>query len=185
VSLDLTSAANRPTIVKQLTRVFKSHPIAVREELRQQLRSHADKDLEAPRVMLTRDEVREMHRLGMTIGSHTMTHPNLPSAGVASARQELTNSRMRLEAEISAPVTMFSYPNGGAERYLTPEIQQVVREVGYAAATTSCNALARTDSDLFSLERVEVEERVEDLAFALEVERFAFKPMASEERARR
>jgi peptidoglycan/xylan/chitin deacetylase (PgdA/CDA1 family) len=126
--------------------------------------------------MLTWDEVREMHRLGMTVASHTMTHPNLPSAGVAAARQELVAARRRLESEIDAPVTMFSYPNGGAERYMTPEVREVVREAGYEAATTSRNGFAGRSSDLFALERIEVEESLEELVFALEVERFAFKP---------
>ena len=129
-----------------------------------------------PKVMLTWDEVREMHALGMTIGSHTMTHPNLPSAGIEAARTELSASRSRLEQEIDAPVTMFSYPNGGADRYLTPEVQTAVRDTGYAAASTSRNAFATVDSDLYALERIEVEERLEDLVFALELERFAFKP---------
>jgi peptidoglycan/xylan/chitin deacetylase (PgdA/CDA1 family) len=177
VEIDLTRAEARHPVIKQLTKVFKSHPVPVRDALREQLRALAGPALSVPRVMLNWDEVREMHRLGMTIGSHTMTHPNLPSAGIERAREELVDSRRRLEHEISAPVTMFSYPNGGAERYLTPDIQRIVREVGYAAASTSHNSFATEASDIFALERIEVEERVEDLAFALEVERFAFKPV--------
>jgi peptidoglycan/xylan/chitin deacetylase (PgdA/CDA1 family) len=128
--------------------------------------------------MLTWDEIGEMHALGMTIGSHTMTHPNLPSAGSAAARRELIESKAFLEARIDSPVTMFSYPNGGAERYLTPEIKVLVREAGYEAATTSRNAFAGRDSDIYALERIEVEESLEALIFALEVERFAFQPEA-------
>jgi hypothetical protein len=71
---------------------------------------------------------------------------------------------------------MFSYPNGGAERYLTPELKHVVAEVGFAAATTSRNAFATATSDLYALERIEVEEERGGLVFALEVERFARKP---------
>jgi peptidoglycan/xylan/chitin deacetylase (PgdA/CDA1 family) len=127
--------------------------------------------------MLSWDEVRAMQALGMTIGSHTMTHPNLPNAGLDAARQELVESKARLEQEVDAPVTMFSYPNGGAEQYCTPELKRVVAEVGFKAATTSRNGLAGTASDLFALERIEVEERLEDLVFALEVERFAFQPV--------
>jgi peptidoglycan/xylan/chitin deacetylase (PgdA/CDA1 family) len=180
VVVDLSDADRRYAVVKQLTKVFKSHPVPVREALREQLRRRAGGDVRMPRVMLTWDEVREMHKLGMTIGSHTVTHPNLPSAGIERAREELIGSRRRLEQEISSPVTMFSYPNGGAERYLTPDIQSSVRQAGYAAASTSHNAFAGPASDLYALERIEVEERVEDLAFALEVERFAFKPQNPE-----
>lgn len=177
VSLDLPleNEKQRTAAIRTLTRTFKSNRIPVREALREALRHRAGRP-GLPRVMLTWDEVREMHALGMTIGSHTMTHPNLPSAGADAARAELTQSRARLEQEVNAPVTMFSYPNGGADRYMTPEIRDVVRETGYQGATTSRNAFATPDSDRFALERIEVEERLEDLVFALELERFAFKP---------
>lgn len=177
LEIELSTGAARAAAVKKLTKTFKAHPIPVRDELRQQLRSLAP-DTPMSRVMLTWDEVREMHALGMTIGSHTMTHPNLPNAGLDAARQELVASRARLEREIGAPVTMFSYPNGGADRYMTREIQQLVREAGYAAASTSRNAFAGQASDLFALERIEVEERLEDLVFALELERFILQPAA-------
>jgi peptidoglycan/xylan/chitin deacetylase (PgdA/CDA1 family) len=177
VSLDLPlgSEAERTAAVRQLTRAFKSNVIPVREALRQALRTAAGHPA-MPRVMLNWDEVREMHEIGMTIGSHTMTHPNLPSAGPVAARHELAQSRARLEQEIQAPVTMFSYPNGGADRYLTADVQAAVRESGYAAATTSRNAFATAESDLYALERIEVEEDLAHLVFALEVERFLFQP---------
>lgn len=117
-----------------------------------------------------------MHRLGMVIGSHTMTHPNLPNAGLADAEREIRESKATLETHIEAPVTMFSYPNGGAERYLTAAVVQLVRDAGYDAATTSRNAFAGAASNLFALERVQVNERLEQLIFALEVERFVLKP---------
>jgi peptidoglycan/xylan/chitin deacetylase (PgdA/CDA1 family) len=177
VEVDATSELGRSAAVKRLTRAYKGHSIPVREELRNALRSAAG-TVQVPRVMLTWDEVREMQALGMTIGSHTMTHPNLPNAGLDAARRELVESKARLEQEIDRAVTMFSYPNGGADRYCTPDVKRVVAEVGYAAASTSRNAFASAASDLFALERIEVEERLEDLIFALEVERFAFQPVA-------
>jgi len=179
VEVDVTTDAARTASVRRLTKAFKSHPIPVREDLRRQLRRLSAAGA-MPRVMLTWDEVREMHALGMTIGSHTMTHPNLPSAGIDAARLELTDARARIEAEIGAPVTMFSYPNGGADRYMTPDVQRLVREAGYAAATTSRNAFAGPGSDVFALERVQVQERLADLLFALEVERFILQPTPRE-----
>jgi peptidoglycan/xylan/chitin deacetylase (PgdA/CDA1 family) len=147
----------------------------VREALREELRAQAGGG-EIASPMLTWDEVREMHALGMTIGAHTLTHPNLPSAGPADAWSEISGSKARLEREIDAPVTMFSYPNGGAERYMTRDIARLVREAGFEAATTSRNGFAGPASDLYGLERVQVPERIEELAFALEVERFVLKP---------
>src|SRR6185436_12170786 len=126
--------SDREQPIRRLSALFKSHPIAVRESLREQLRGYAGIGrVRSP--MLTWKQVREMHELGMTIGAHTMTHPNLPSAGLADATEEIVASKKRLEREIGAAVTMFSYPNGGAERYYTPELQRAVEAAGFQAAT--------------------------------------------------
>lgn len=175
VELAIGTPEQRRAAVRRLAKAFKSHPIPVRESLRQQLRAAAKRPaLASP--MLTWDQIREMRELHMIIGAHTMTHPNLPSAGLAAAAMEIEGSKARLEKELDEPITMFSYPNGGAERYFTAELQEVVQRAGYAAAVTSRNGFASAASDPYGLERVQVAERLDDLLFALEVERFAFKP---------
>jgi peptidoglycan/xylan/chitin deacetylase (PgdA/CDA1 family) len=175
LSIPCGTETERRTALRTLARLFKSHTIPVRERLREQLRAAAG-GADTTSFMLSWDELRDMRGLGMDIGGHTVTHPNLPNAGRDDARFEITASKARLERELDARVTMFSYPNGGAERYMTREIAELVRDAGFEAATTSWNGFAGSHSDLFALERVQVAERVEELAFALEVERFAFKP---------
>jgi peptidoglycan/xylan/chitin deacetylase (PgdA/CDA1 family) len=175
VTIPVHDASAREAAIRRLTKLFKSNTIATRESMRDQLRRAAGHP-RIPECMLTWAQLAEMKQLGMTIGAHTLTHPNLPSAGVEAATREIVGSKQRLEDELGVPVTLFSYPNGGADRYYTPELQRVVAGAGFAAAASSRNAFARRDSDLYALERIEVEERLEDLVFALEVERFAFKP---------
>ena len=175
VAFPVATDEQKQKAIRGVTKLLKSNLIPVREDLRQQLRAAAGYP-ELPRHMLTWGELSEMRDLGMTIGAHTFTHANLPSAGLADATMEITHSRARLERALGPGVTMFSYPNGGAERYYDPALQRVVAEAGFAAATSSRNAFATRHSDLYALERIEVEERLEDLVFALEVERFAFQP---------
>lgn len=175
LTVPLRSDADRRDASKQITRMIKSQRIPVREQLLEQLREAAGRpSIASP--MLTWAQVREMHAMGMTIGGHTLTHANLPSAGPEDARTEIAACRARLEQELDTDVTMFAYPNGGAVRYITPDIQRMVEDAGFEGATTSTNGFATGSSDLFALERVQTGWRLEDLAFALEVERFAFKP---------
>lgn len=173
--LPLASSHDRQAAVSRLNKAFKGNPIPMREALREGLRALSRSSNQSC-PMLSWDDVRAMHAMGMVIGSHTMTHPNLPNAGLDAAKLEITQSKARLERELGAPVTMFSYPNGGAERYMTSAVATLVREAGYLAATTSRNAFAGSASDLFALERIQVSEDLATMAFALEVERFAFKP---------
>ena len=173
--LPCSTPSERAASLLQITRLFKAHSIPVREKLREQLRALAG-DVKIPKIMLTWDEVNTMKDLGMTIGAHTMTHPNLPSAGIVDATAEITGSKRLLEEKIGREVTMFSYPNGGAESYFTPELEKVVARAGFAAATTSRNGFATAGCNLYAIKRVQVQERVEDLVFALEVERFMLAP---------
>jgi len=174
IEIPLQTQDQRLAAIRTLTRLFKSQRIPVREMLRDQLRLVASNP-ELPHYMLQWNELAEMVRLGMTIGAHTISHPNLPSAGLEDATREMAGSKARLQRELGTDVTLFSYPNGGAERYYTPELQRVAAQL-FAAAASSRNAFAGAHSDLYALERIEVEERLEDLVFALEVERFVLAP---------
>jgi len=173
--LPCSNPAERAATLTRITQMMKAYPIPVRETLREQLRAAA-RNVQMPRIMLTWDEVNEMAKLGMTIGAHTLTHANLPSAGLVDATAEIKGSKRVLERHVGQDVTMFSYPNGGAEAYFTPELEKVVARAGFDAATTSRNGFAAAGCNLYAIKRVQVAERVEDLIFALEVERFMLAP---------
>jgi peptidoglycan/xylan/chitin deacetylase (PgdA/CDA1 family) len=176
MTLPLDTDGARYKAVKALTRLCKSNPIPVREALRQELRRLANVDAAPTPTMLTWGQVREMVDLGMDMGGHTLTHTNLPSAGRDDAWREIDGCRRALHERVGVAPTQFSYPNGGAETYHTPELHAMVERAGFEASATSSNGFASEKSDPYALERVEVEERLEDLVFALEVERFVFRP---------
>lgn len=177
LDLPVDTGKEREVAVGTLGRFIKSQPIAVREHLREKLRTGAGVST-TPSPLLTWTDVRTLQKLGMRIGAHTVTHANLPSAGAEEAAFEVTESKRLIEAETAAKVKSFSYPNGGAERYFSAAIRHVVRGAGYSSATTSENGFAELDADVFMLKRIQVAERLADLTFRLEVERFFFKPQA-------
>jgi len=179
-TLPLVNDADRYKAIKTLTKLCKSNLIPVREALREELRRHAGMPSAPTPTMLTWDQVREMIRLGMDIGGHTLTHTNLPSAGPDAAWHEIDGCRKALRERLGVEVTQFSYPNGGAERYHTEELHRMAERAGFTGAATSSNGFASLASDPYAMERVEIEERLADLVFALEVERFAFRPKPRE-----
>jgi hypothetical protein len=77
-----------------------------------------------------------------------------------------------------------SYSNGSAVRYYTLELQRAMREAEFPSATTSRNGFGPDNDNLNILRRVQVSGSLEELAFALEVERFSLPlpPRGSEER---
>jgi peptidoglycan/xylan/chitin deacetylase (PgdA/CDA1 family) len=80
------------------------------------------------------DMVRTMHRAGFTIGSHTATHALLTLEAPDRVRQELAESRKRLEDELGAPVRHFAYPDGRFDG----AVVDAVAEAGYRFAYTIC-----------------------------------------------
>ena len=61
---------------------------------------------------MTWEQVRDCHRKGVEIGSHTATHEPLPTLDAAQLEHELHDSRIRIEQQIGAPVRTLSFPNG-------------------------------------------------------------------------
>lgn len=86
-------------------------------------------------LYLTWDEVREMSRNGIEIGSHTVGHPILTRVPLKHVEHELVTSRHKIESEIEQQVIAFAYPNGGVADY-SNDVIQVVLQAGYQLAFT-------------------------------------------------
>jgi peptidoglycan/xylan/chitin deacetylase (PgdA/CDA1 family) len=86
-------------------------------------------------LYLTWDQVREMSKNGIEMGSHTVEHPILTRVPLSEVEEELVRSRQKIEAEIGKPVKAFAYPNGGKSDY-SSEVMRLVRQAGYEMAFT-------------------------------------------------
>ena len=105
-----------------------------------------------PVPLMTADEIRQWAQAGMEIGSHTQHHVDLRQCDPAQARQEIIDSRHRLQDILGRPVSQFCYPYG----HYAPEHVDWVREAGYLAATTTRRGRCLAQSPHFELPRVPV-----------------------------
>lgn len=108
---------------------------------------------QAPRLMMTPDQVRELATGGMQIGAHTLTHPILRNIPLPEARDEIARNRDELQSITRAPVTTFAYPNGQPQTDYGTEHVQLVRELGFAAAVSTSWGVAAPGCDLWQLPR--------------------------------
>jgi peptidoglycan/xylan/chitin deacetylase (PgdA/CDA1 family) len=83
---------------------------------------------------LTWGMVEEMRHAGVTIGSHTRSHPLLTSENRRSVVEEVGGSRRDLESRLGIPVRHLAYPNGSFD----PDTVRAVAESGYRYAYTAC-----------------------------------------------
>lgn len=123
-------------------------------------------------IMMTWRELREMHQNGMTIGAHTVTHPNLPRTEVEEMRREIVGSRDAIAERVGTPVAHFSYPNGRGSSHVNDTVRAVVRDAGFRSAVTSLAGCIALGADPWELRRVGIYNRHRDLrSFSLDVER--------------
>jgi peptidoglycan/xylan/chitin deacetylase (PgdA/CDA1 family) len=104
-------------------------------------------------TMLSSDQVLALHRAGMDIGAHTVSHAILSAVSNADARAEIANGRAHLQEIIQAPVRLFAYPNGKPGRDFEQRHVQMLRSQGFEGAVTTAWGAARSDTDPFMLPR--------------------------------
>lgn len=128
---------------------------------------------EAGRMHLDWSEVRILCGLpGITIGSHTVSHPYLQRLSDREARAEIIDSRRQIEDRIGKSVDYFCYPSGD----VGPREAALAHSAGYAASVTVQPGLNRPGADLQTLRRTEVTQNDGAVDFALKL-RGAFDPV--------
>jgi peptidoglycan/xylan/chitin deacetylase (PgdA/CDA1 family) len=101
---------------------------------------------------LTWGELRLLERRGITIGSHTVTHPDLRALSDAQALAELKNSRAALQRGLHHPVQWFAYPAGAEDA----RVVALVRRAGYVLAVTTKPRAVQSAAAPLELRRYEV-----------------------------
>lgn len=90
---------------------------------------------------------------GITIGSHTISHPRLTRLADDEARTELGQSKETLERELGHPVTLFAFPHGMCDERTIA----IARQVGYRRVFTVEPELSWKSGDRFVTGRIQVE----------------------------
>ena len=78
-------------------------------------------------------EAREILALGMEIGSHTMTHPDVTAIDADALQWELEESKEQLEDLTGREVSSFCYPFG----YFNDRAASAIASAGYRLARTT------------------------------------------------
>jgi peptidoglycan/xylan/chitin deacetylase (PgdA/CDA1 family) len=107
--------------------------------------------LDAP-GRVTRDQLVQMSRHGIEMGSHTYSHQDLTTEPPDRLQMELQRPKQELEGLVGRPVLDFAYPSGRHN----PTVDAVVAQAGYESATTTNPGTAHAWGDRFTWTRVRV-----------------------------
>ncbi len=106
------------------------------------------------------NQIREMARAGVTIGSQTASHLHMPKADPARNREELERSNKRFKEELGRRPLIFAYPYGESSM----AVQAVVREIGFKAAFGQHSGALGGGDNPFDLPRFAMNENYAGLA---------------------
>jgi peptidoglycan/xylan/chitin deacetylase (PgdA/CDA1 family) len=107
-------------------------------------------------LFLSWAEAREMRSAGMTIGSHTVTHPILAAIPEDEQRREMLESRERIGEMVGLKPEALAYPVGGPSAF-TEATKRIAREAGYRAAFRYFGRNGSGPADMFAISRFAVE----------------------------
>jgi len=97
-------------------------------------------------------QIRQMRDEGIAFGSHTQFHSMLPNVDAEIRREELCQSKARIEAELGEECALLAYPNGDH----SPETLQDVAACGYRLAVTQDLGANDANSPPLALQRIEI-----------------------------
>jgi peptidoglycan/xylan/chitin deacetylase (PgdA/CDA1 family) len=86
-----------------------------------------------PPAILNWDELRELANEGVTIGSHTRTHPLLTRVPIEEVRAEVAGSLRDLRRELGAVLPVLAYPGGAFD----DGVLRILADEGYVLAFTT------------------------------------------------
>ena len=124
-------------------------------------------------------QIRELSESGLiTIGSHSMNHPNLSEINSEEQlKEEIFESKKILGKELNQEVKFFSYPFGGRSL----EARRIVSLSGYKAAVGTNFPKGSPGDDLYALKRLRISENCRNM-FIFWVETSGFYTHIKEQR---
>jgi peptidoglycan/xylan/chitin deacetylase (PgdA/CDA1 family) len=114
-------------------------------------------------AFMTWDQLRELKSAGMTIGSHSRTHPLLTNPD-ASLREETEDSRDEIQRNLGVAPDLFAYPYGA----WNARVASAVAAAGYRAARAFPNGPWNSAGDLFALRSILVTDDMDAFEKAVE-----------------
>jgi peptidoglycan/xylan/chitin deacetylase (PgdA/CDA1 family) len=150
--------AGRKRAAEPVVRALKRADRALHVEALQEIRSAcevvlAESVIDANRPM-NWEEVGALVRQGMSVGSHSVTHPVLAGLDDRELSWELEESRRTIESRLEAECRLIAYPLGGDQGYsvsgaiaVDDRVRRFAAAAGYEAGFTYVPGVARIGQD--------------------------------------
>ncbi|MBN1319770.1 MAG: polysaccharide deacetylase family protein [Thermoleophilia bacterium] len=99
------------------------------------------------------DQLREMVAAGMSIQSHTVSHPGLPGLSDARLQSELVESRAIIAEGVGEPGYVLSYPSGAYDQ----RVIEAAKAAGYVMAVATDHGAEVSPEAPFEITRLRIQ----------------------------
>jgi len=140
-------------VVMEISRLDQAKRRKILDQIIAQLRIRTE-DSFIPDIMLCWGEIKEMSKTGgISFGCHTVNHINLSNLEPDVVKEEVLESRLKIEKTIGKEIRFFSYPYGKS-RDFSEEIKVILKQAGITCAVSTISGINDIKSDLFGLKRI-------------------------------
>lgn len=155
---EVSDVASRVATARAISRAIKDLPLDLRAQRCDELERLAGQPLPDD-LMMSSDNVASMVRQGMSIGGHTVNHPNLAVTEPQLAMKEISDNRDALTAITGRQPRSFAYPFGVPNVDYSSANMDMARDAGYACAVSVAWGVATTSMGRYQLPRFGPTER--------------------------
>lgn len=106
----------------------------------------------ARRKLIDIEQLRELPKFGVDLGSHSMSHPRLIELPDADLEQELVESRRLLGDICRGRIELLAYPYGAYDE----RVKSAAERAGYVGACSTRSGFNADGVDVFALRRIDI-----------------------------
>lgn len=106
----------------------------------------------AGKPLLNWDQIKELQSLGISFGSHSLTHADLTKLGDGELERETKESKRILEEKLGCAIDGFAYPFG----YFNERVISAVRNAGYKWAVTTSDSIWEGWGNPYRMRRINI-----------------------------
>ena len=115
--------------------------------------------------IMTKDQLIHLNQESITVGSHSVSHPDLSKLNGDQIKTELLQSKSTLEALLKKKVELMSFPHG---KY-NPLVIQIAKEIGYTRVFSISPTLSTMNEEDFVYGRFNAEPTDWPIEFVLKI----------------
>jgi peptidoglycan/xylan/chitin deacetylase (PgdA/CDA1 family) len=131
---------------------YKAAPVLSKLGMRATAYVISSRIVNGDRTFLSWGLLRRLERLGIEIGSHTVSHRDLTRLSDRELFEELVQSRRALERGLCHPVPWLAYPFGAHNE----RVKKLARRAGYVLAVTTQDGAFQAADQPLGLRRIRV-----------------------------